>query len=210
MMSQALGIWDVVSHPIFHEGQVVEILGDKADVYFLSQRRIIRILQTALLFLRHGNPKEFLPPSKRPTGGPRKHPPEDGKALLVAQIAKGKKLIPKLGTSYEKLVNDLIGVVGSNWYFTRSFHGQVSSHATGRMRNCLWVGLNIEKKHIDIGIPHASELPEKHHEKFIFEARGYHGHDMYGRWLETGDLPELKRYREALFDVIAFAKNGHL
>lgn len=210
MTEHALGIWDVVSHPIFQEGQVVEIFGDKADVYFPGERRKALILKSALRFLRHGTPRELLPPGKPTTGGPRKHYPEEGKELLISQIAKGKKLIPELGAAYEKLVKDLIGVVGSNWYYTRSFHGQVSSHATGRMRNCLWVGLNIEKKHIDIGIPHARELPEKHHKKFIFEARGYHGQDMYGRWLETADLPKLKSYQEALLDVVAFARNGHL
>ena len=72
-----LGVWDVISHAIFGEGQIVEIKGDKADVCFRDQRRVI--LQAALNFVRPGSPKEFLPPRKKPPGGSGKHPRENGK-----------------------------------------------------------------------------------------------------------------------------------
>lgn len=82
MTDKALGVWDIVSHAAFGEGQIVEIKRDKADVHFRDGRRVI--LQSALNFVRPGSPKEFLSPRKKPTGGPRKHPPEDGKQSSAA------------------------------------------------------------------------------------------------------------------------------
>lgn len=72
MTDRALGVWDVVFHAAFGEGQIVELKRDKADVHFRDGRRII--LQAALSFVRPGRPKEFLPSRKKPTGGPGKHP----------------------------------------------------------------------------------------------------------------------------------------
>ena len=208
MPAQNLIVWDVISHAQFHEGQIVEINGNKADVYFRDQRRLI--LQSTLNFVRHGSPKEFLPPSKKPTGGSRKHAPEEGKDLLVAQISKGKKTVPKLAAAYHDLVQAIIAEIGSNWYYTQSFHAQVSNHKTGKMRNCFWIELNIKHQCIYMGIAYAEELPKKHHKKFGFAAKGYHGHDTYRCSLETDELSHLKDYRMALFDVMAFAKRGHL
>lgn len=75
MTDKALGVWDIVSHATFGEGQIVEIKRDKADVHFRDGRRVI--LQAALSFVRPGRPKEFLPPRKKPTGGPGEHPGKD-------------------------------------------------------------------------------------------------------------------------------------
>jgi len=77
MTDKALGVWDVVFHASFGEGQIIEIKRDKADVHFRDGRRVI--LQAALSFVRSGLPKEFLRPRKKPAGGPGKHPPKDGK-----------------------------------------------------------------------------------------------------------------------------------
>ena len=77
MTHKTLGVWDVISHAAFGEGQVVEIKGDKADVSFRDERRVI--LQATLSFVRAGKPKEFRPPRKKLTDGSGKHPSEDGK-----------------------------------------------------------------------------------------------------------------------------------
>ena len=74
MTDKTLGVWDVISHVTFGEGQIVEIKGDKADVYFRDGRRVI--LHAALSFVRAGTPKEFLPTRKKTTGGSGKHPPK--------------------------------------------------------------------------------------------------------------------------------------
>ena len=208
MPAQNMIVWDVVSHSLFHEGQIVEIVGNKADVYFRDQRRLI--LQSALGFVRHGSPKEFLPPRKKPAGDSRKHPPEEGKELLVAQIAKGKKVVPKLAAAYHGLVQAVIAEVGSNWYYTQYFCGQAISHKTGRMRNCVWVELDIDHQRIYIGIPFADELPKKHHSRFKFAAKGYYGRDTYRCELDTDRLSQLDGYRATLRDVIAFAMRGHV
>ena len=74
MTEKTLGVWDVVSHTAFGDGQIVEIKGVKADVYFRDGER--DILQSALSFVRSGSPKEFLPSRKKPTGGSGKRLPK--------------------------------------------------------------------------------------------------------------------------------------
>ena len=74
MTEKTLGVWDVVSHTAFGDGQIVEIKGVKADVYFRDGERVI--LQSALSYVRPGRPKEILPSRKKPTGGAGKHPPK--------------------------------------------------------------------------------------------------------------------------------------
>ena len=71
MAYKTLGVWDVVSHATFGEGQVTEIKDAKADICFRDGSRVI--LHAALSFVRSGSPKEFLPSRRKKTGGPAKY-----------------------------------------------------------------------------------------------------------------------------------------
>lgn len=233
-MDKPIGVWDVVKHSKYGEGQVVGIAEPYATVYFRDAAR--SIMQSHLRFLRQGNPKEFLPPKKPgspATAGRRRHLPEEGKARLESHIAEGMKLSPLLTKAFKGLVNDLRAEIGNDWFSRHGgFCGQVSSKKTGNMRNCFEVNLHLsgyqviyddadgaenptgkfltDNSRIHIFICHADTLPEKHRAKFVSKPKDYYGHAAYLAKVGRKEIPKLKDYRTALFDTIKFARHGHL
>ena len=227
MMARPLSVWDVVrGRGELGEGQVVEIIGSNARVYFPDMARLVR--QADLTFVRSGVPKEFRSPKapvirrKSTRVGSRKYPAEYGKEQLKSRIAEGMKISPVITKAYAGLIKELIEEIGDTWYFRNGFHAQAQSKKSGNLRNCIILYLNLkgdenftdgswvdERDFISIYICHAEELPEVYHKKFKFQPKGYHGQDDYVARIRRRDISKLSNYLRALRDTIKMARLGH-